>query len=181
MKKQLMAAAAVASISVAGLGAGVANAASSTSSTTSHPMSGLVDALATKFNLNKGEVQKVVDEQRTTMEAQRETEVKTEVVKLVTDGKISQAQADAINAKRAELTAARETNHDSMKDKTDAERKTARDAQKSALETWAKENNISNQYLRYVIGHGGPGRHGDRGGPDQQNDDSSSPTSTNTN
>ena len=49
-----------------------------------------------KFNLSKDEVQKVVDEQHATMQAERETQVKADVAKLVTDGKITQAQADAI-------------------------------------------------------------------------------------
>lgn len=175
MKKQLIAAAAVATIGIAGLGAGVANAASSTSTNT-NPMSGLVDAIATKFNLSKDEVQKVVDEQHATMQAERETQVKADVAKLVTDGKITQAQADAINTKRAELQKTRDAKRDTMKDKTDAERKAARDAEKTALETWAKDNGIDTQYLKYVIGHGGPGG---KGGPGHKHEGSLDSSTTN--
>lgn len=165
MKKQLLAAGIATTIGIAGIGAGAASAATSNNSKTD-PMSSLVDKLATKFNLNKADVQQVFDEQRTTMEAERETKVKESVAKLVTDGKITQAQADAINAKRAELQKQREASKDSMKDKTKAERKTEMDQRKTELESWAKQQGIDTQYLRYVMGgghgHGGPG--GPRGG-----------------
>ena len=164
-----MVAAAAATIGIAGLGAGVAQAATSSDSTTNtNPMSSLVDKLATKFNLNKTEVQAVFDEQKATMNAERETKVKAEVAKLVTDKKITQAQADLIDAKRAELEKERETNKDSFKDLTQTERKAKMDERKATLEAWAKENGIDTQYLRYVQGGGrghGPGGHGGPGGP----------------
>ncbi len=162
MKKHLVIAASVATIGLAGLGAGVAHAATS-SSTKADPMSSLVDKIATKFNLNKSEVQQVFDAQKTEMQAQRETEVKADVAKLVTDGKITQAQADLINAKREELEKQRETDRASFDSMSDADRKTAMDKKKTDLESWAKTNGIDTQYLRYVMGgghgHGGPGGH----------------------
>ncbi len=163
MKKQLIAAGLVATIGIAGLGAGAANAETSASASTD-PMSGLVDKIASKFNLNKTEVQQVFDEQKTAMHAEREQKVKDQVAKLVTDGKITTAQADAINAKRAELEKEREANKDSFKDKTEEERKAEKDKRKTELETWAKEQGISTDYLRYVMGHG-PGGPGGHGGP----------------
>ncbi len=162
MKKHLVIAATAATIGIAGLGAGVAHAATNSDSTTStSPMSGLVDKLASKFNLNKAEVQQVFDEQKATMNAERETKVKEAVAKLVTDKKITQAQADLINAKRESLEKERETNKDSFTDLTQDERKAKMDEKKTALESWAKDNGIDTQYLRYVMGgghgHGGPG------------------------
>lgn len=174
MKKQLAIAGLVAGIATAGVtGVGIANAAT-TSTTSTNPMSSLVDAIASKFNLNKSDVQAVFDAQRTQMQAEREAQIKEEVAQLVTDGKITQAQADKINAKRAELQKKREANKDSTK--TREEMKTEMDAKKTELEQWAKDNGISTDYLRYVMGggrgHGGPGFGGIR--PDD-------PSSTNAN
>ena len=101
---------------------------------------------------------------RRKMEAERETQVKADVAQLVTDGKITQAQADKINAKRAELQKEREANKDTTK--TREEMKTEMDAKKTELEQWAKDNGINTDYLRYVMGgghgHGGPGFGGEK-------------------
>jgi hypothetical protein len=178
MRKRLAVAAMAATIGLAGLGAGVAHAATTNSTTKTDPMSGLVDAIATKFNLNKSDVQQVFDTQKTQMEANRETKIKAEVAQLVTDGKITQAQADLINAKRAELQKQREADKTSFDTMTDTERKAAMDKQKTDLESWAKQNNIDTQYLRYVIGGGhGHGTGGPRGAMDGNGLTTSSSTS----
>ncbi len=173
MKKQLLAAGVATVIGVTGLGAGVAHAATS-SEENDGPMSSLVSAIATKFNLDKTQVQEVFDAQREAMEKEREEKVQTELKQLVTDGKLTQAQADAITAKRTELETQREANKDSMKDLSSDERKAKMDEQKTALEAWAKEQGISTEYLRYVMGHG-PGGHGGPGrGRDQATSDTNS-------
>jgi hypothetical protein len=162
MRKHLVIAATAATIGITGLGAGIAQAATnSDSSTKTDSMSNLVEAVANKFNLNKTEVQQVFDEQKVEMQAEHEQNIKEQIAKLVTDGKISQAQVDAINAKRAELQQEREANKDKFQSMTEDERKTERDQHKTDLEAWAKENNIDTKYLRFVMGgqgHG-PGRH----------------------
>ena len=134
-------------------------------------MSSLVDAIAGKFNLNKTDVQAVFDEQHSKMEATREAEVKAEIAQLVKDGKLTQAQADAILAKRAELDKERDTNRTADQNLTDAERQAKRDERRKALDKWAADNNIPIEY-RYLLkgghgghgGHGSGGRHGERGG-----------------
>ena len=100
--KKVIIASSIAALGVTGLAGGAVFATANSTSGTD-PMSGLVSAIATKFNLKKDNVQKVFDEQRTQMETQREQEVKDQVAQLVKDGKLTQAQADKINAKRAEL------------------------------------------------------------------------------
>lgn len=170
MKKHLAAAVLVTGIASAGLvGASVANAATTTNG--ANPMSSLVDAIAGKFNLNKTDVQAVFDEQHSKMEATREAEVKAEIAQLVKDGKLTQAQADAILAKRAELDKERDTNRTADQNLTDAERQAKRDERRKALDKWAADNNIPIEY-RYLLkgghgghgGHGSGGRHGERGG-----------------
>lgn len=167
MKKQLAIAGLVAGITTAGItGVGIANAATDTSTTNTNPMSSLVDAIASKFNLNKSEVQAVFDTQRSQMEANREAEAKEQVAQAVTDGKITQSQADQINAKRAELQEEREARKDTAPTKSREEMKSEMDAKRTELEQWAKDNGISTEYLRFVMGgehgHGGPGFGGER-------------------
>lgn len=181
MRKALVTAGILTVVSAASLtGMGIANAATSTS-TSSDPMSSLVDAIASKFNLNKSDVQSVFDEQRTKMEAQREQEAKDQVAQLVTDGKLSQAQADAINTKRAELEKERETNRSSGQNKTQAERKAEMESRKTALDTWLKDNGISTDYAYLLMGGRGHGP-GEPGGPRGGNSSGtqSNPTSTST-
>lgn len=174
MNKPLVAAAVTGAVGVATVaGLGVASAATTnsttgstaTSSTTkTDPMSGLIDALVSKFNLKKADVQAVFDAQRTKMDAQRETEVKAEVSQLVTDGKLTQAQADAINTKRAELEKQRETDRTTMDSKTDTERKNAMDAKRTELDSWLKDQGIDTQYAYLLMGGRGHGGHGSHNG-----------------
>ena len=84
MKKQLAIAGIVAGIATAGVtGVGIASAAT-TSTNSTNPASSLVDAIASKFNLKKTDVQAVFDEQKTKNEAEREAKIKEEVAPLVT-------------------------------------------------------------------------------------------------
>ena len=175
MKKHLLVAGAVTTVGLAGLaGATVANAETNSTSST-NPMSSLVDAISSKFNLNKTDVQKVFDEQRTKMEAEREQEVKDQVAQLVKDGKLTQDQADKINAKRAELEKEREAQRTADQNLNESERQAKReemrtqmDAKKTELDTWLKDNGIDTQYAYLLMGgrggHGGPGgmHRGDR-------------------
>lgn len=166
MKRQLVAVGIATAVSVTGLaGMGIANAATDSTSST-NPMSSMVDAIATKFNLNKSDVQAVFDSQHTKMEASREADVKADVAQLVTDGKLTQDQADKINAKRAELEKEREANKPSATDTTTTreQRKVEMDAKRTELETWAKDNGIDTTYLKYVMGGGHGHGHGEPGG-----------------
>lgn len=179
MRKALVTAGIVTAVSAASLtGIGIANAATSTS-TSSDPMSSLVDAIASKFNLNKSDVQSVFDEQRTQMEAQREQKAKDQVAQLVTDGKLTQAQADAINTKRAELEKEREANRSTDQTKTQAERKAEMESRRTTLDTWLKDNGISTDYAYLLMGGRGHGP-GGPGGPRDANSNSTQPSSTST-
>lgn len=163
MKKALVAAGIVTAVGVASIsGLGMANAATDNSNGNG-PMSGLIDAIATKFNLDKDEVQTVFNEQRTVMEAEREQDAKDTVAQLVTDGKLTQAQADAINAKRAELEVQREAERSSGDAKTPEERKATREVHRTELDKWLSDNNISEDYAYLLMGERGHG--GGPGGP----------------
>lgn len=164
MKKHLVAAGIVAATATAGV-AGLSSAYAETASTTNHdPMSSLVQAVATKFNLKTADVQAVFDAQRTQMHQQREQAVKDQIAGLVKDGKLTQTQADKLNAKRTELEAERDSNRAAMQGKTAAERRAAVQEHKTELDTWLKDNGISTDYAYLLMGGHGRG-HGGPGGP----------------
>lgn len=182
MKKQLITAGIVAAAATTTGFVGVGIASAQTGESSTNPMSQLVDSIAKKFNLNKDEVQKVFDENQATREQERETATKEKVAKLVTDGKLTQEQADKINAKRAELTKQRAADRTSMQNLSDGERKTKMDEHRTALDTWLKENNISTEYGYLVMGggrgHGGPGGPGGRDSEGRMDKSSSQTTTT---
>ncbi len=161
MKKNLMIAATVATIGLSGLGAaGLASAATDSSSRTSGNSS-LVDKLVAKFGLKKADVQAVFDAERTEREAARTQKIADKLAAGVTAGTITQAQSDAITAKVKELQATHDTNRDKFKDMTNAERKTAMEAERTAMKTWITENDIPDEFARLLRKggmHGGPGR-----------------------
>ena len=161
-------------LGLTGIGLGVSHAASSTDTTTTqstnaaasrpNPMQSLITAIAQKFNLSTTDVQAVFDEQHTQMEAQHKAEEATRLAAAVANGTLTQAQADAITVKKAELESAREANKDTFQNLTPTEREAKMTAERDALKAWATENNIPEQYLMFLGGgHGGRNGHGDRG------------------
>ena len=114
--------------------------------------SSLVDQLVSKFNLNKDDVQEVFDASHTEQENQAQNNQAEKLAAAVTDGKITQDQADKITAKLAEMKTERENNRDAMADKTEAEREESMELKKTELSTWAKENDIDISYLRMTNG-----------------------------
>ncbi len=114
-------------------------------------MNSFVNAIATKFNLKAADVQAVVDQtitsERTTMEAKRLQNEATRLAKAVTDGKLTQTQADLVKAKHAEM----KTFMDSLKNKTQSEKMTAMKTQMDSLKQWATTNNIP---LNFIQGAG---------------------------
>ncbi len=122
----------------------------------------IVDKIASKFNLNKTDVQKVFDENRTAHQAERTQAEKDKLAALVSAGTLTQAQADKITAKHAEMKAAMDADRSAMQSKTEAERKAAMDAKKAELDKWAADNGID---AKYVMPGGGMGGGRGPGGP----------------
>ncbi len=118
-------------------------------------MSSLVQKLAAKFNLNKDEVQKVFDEDRTAHEAEREQKLSERLQKLVDAGTITSAQKTAIENKLKELREERQADREEMKDLSDSERQSKMDEKRNELEGWAQEQGIDLTKLKGVFG--GPG------------------------
>ena len=77
-----------------GLAATGATAVFAADATPQNPMSGLVNAIATKFNLNAADVEAVVRAEFEARRAEMEAKMKEHLATLVKEGKITQAQAD---------------------------------------------------------------------------------------
>jgi polyhydroxyalkanoate synthesis regulator phasin len=161
LNKTLLVGATIVSLGASSVvGMGLAHAA-----TTSANQDSLVDKIASKFNLNKSDVQKVFDDDRTAHQAEREHKMKERLDQAVKDGKLTQAQADKLIAKHEELEATRQANRDAMKDKTEAERKAAMGAERTAYKQWLTDNGIPAEFGMM----GGHGRMGGPGGPPSAN------------
>ncbi|MDB5163616.1 MAG: hypothetical protein JWS12_233 [Candidatus Saccharibacteria bacterium] len=136
--------------------ASLAGAASvSAASSTTGGSSSLVDKIAAKFNLNKNDVKAVFDQNRTDHQAAMDAQAETDLSKAVTDGKLTADQKSKILAKRAELKTQRAANRGAAQTKSAAERQAAMQTRQTELATWAKDNNIPTDYLRYVSGGSG--------------------------
>lgn len=129
------------------------------SNMSSDPQSSLIDKIASTFNIDKSKLQTVFDEDREAREAAREKEQAAKLQTLVDNGTITSAQKTVIEKKIAELKSQREANRDTMKDLTDDERKAKMDEERTALETWAKEQSLDLSKLKGIL-CGGPGAHG---------------------
>ena len=160
-------------LGVAAVSAGTFNASTAYASTTNTMspeanrtahITNLVNALAQKFNLNSTEVKTVVDtvmaSEKASKQAERDKNLAERLAKAVSEGKITQAQSALITAKIQET----KTFMESMKNKTNAERKTAMAAYKTNIEAWATANNIPKEFLNMSgmkqmkgKGHGGFG------------------------
>lgn len=134
----------------------------SAASNTDHQDS-LVSKIATKFNVNKEDVQKLFDEERAARQAEHEKEVSDRLQKLVDAGTITADQKTAIEDKLKELKASREAERENMKNLTEEERKAKMDAKRTELENWAKEQGLDLSKLSGIFG--GPHGHGGPNGP----------------
>ena len=125
------------------LALGAVWAAEAYAGTAFNPREGLVSAIAQKFNLNAGDVQQVFNQHKEQMKTGREERFKENLSARVSNGNLTQEQADKIIAKRAELESQMEARRNSGTRPTAEEAKT----QMNSLKQWAEENNIPLQYL----------------------------------
>jgi Na+-transporting NADH:ubiquinone oxidoreductase subunit NqrC len=130
----------------------------------------IANAIANKFDLNVSDVQTVIDDTIAAddqeMEKNRPARVDP-LVQAVKDGKLSQAQADLITAKREEMKTSMKNLKDMTREQMVATMKTRTDF----LKQWATDNGIPEQYIMPFggLGHGrgqgkgpgGPGFNGD--------------------
>lgn len=177
LKRTLAISAAVLGLGLTGLGA-VGAVSAATTSTDASTNSSLVEKIASKFGLDKNKVQAVFDEDRDERRSEMKEKRLEELKQAVTDGKLTQAQADHITSVWNEIENL--MGDGSPKDASDA----TRDAIKQKmddLKTWAEEQNLD---LKEIGGLGGPrGGHGGPGfgGPRGESSGSTSSSSAQTN
>lgn len=128
-------------LTVAGMGAVSAQGSNSNS---------LVDKLSSKFNLNKSEVQKVFDEEHTARAAEHKQKLEERLTQAVKNGKITEDQKGKILAKFDE----EKTFRDSLKDKSEDERKAAMKQHRLDMQQWAADNDIDLRMI-HLGPHGG--------------------------
>jgi Skp family chaperone for outer membrane proteins len=151
MKKILLTTAAVGVLGVSSIaGVGIASAYQGSGDHDS-----LISKIAEKFNLDASEVQQVFDEEHAAREAEMKQELKSKLDQAVSDGKLTQEQADQLFAKKQELADFRHT----LADKTPEERREALKTKHQEFKQWAEDNGIDLSALKDYIGGGfGPGR-----------------------
>ncbi len=116
----------------------------------------MVAAIAQKFNLNQSDVQTVFDEQRSKHQAEMKSQMESKLTQAVADGKITEAQKQAIL-----------THHDAMKDSrpnrgefqnlTEEQRKAKMDERRAEMDAWLSQNGLTQEKLQEVMGHRGMG------------------------
>lgn len=116
----------------------------------------LVAAIAQKFNLNQADVQTVFDEERNKREIEMRQQMEAKLTQAVTDGKITEAQKNAIITKFSDMKKDR-PNPEEFKNLTAEQRKAKMEERKTEMENWAKENGIDLQTLQGLIGRRGRG------------------------
>lgn len=159
-KNLLLAAGAMSTLGVASFAGVTAVSAQSNDS----GQTGMIDAISSKFNLNKDEVKQVFEQQHEEREVERQEMREARLQKLVDNGTITAEQKNVIEAKLAELKNSHESNKDSMKDLTPEQRKAKHDERKTELEDWAKANNLDLAKLKGIFMGRHEGHH--RGGPE---------------
>ncbi len=126
----------------------------------------LIQELATRFNLNKDDVQAFFDQkhaaQRTEMEAKMKERVEDQLTKAVAAGRITEVQKAAILAKAAELRTKAE---EAMKTTDETQRKAKLDALRAETEQWLKDQGLDKRQVPFLLmgGHPGMGHPGGRG------------------
>jgi hypothetical protein len=141
MRKALLAAGAITTLSLAGV-VGV-NSAAAHNGSNEVGISNLVSKIAEKFNLDEDEVQVVFDEEREARQAEHQQKLEERLSQAVEDGNITEDQKSAILEKLAEL----HSEHESLKDLGPEERRDAMKDKRDELKQWANDNDIPLRYL----------------------------------
>ncbi len=141
------------------LGATTFGAVSTFAQTNEGFQSSLIQKIAQRFNLNQADVQQVFDQNKTHRRNQRQQNLTDKLTQAVKEGKITEAQKQAIIAKFADL----KNNRADFKNLTPDQRKQAMDQKKTDMHSWATQNGIDLDTLKSILGGPGMGMGGMRG------------------
>lgn len=110
------------------------------------PMQDLVKKIAERFHLNEADVQKVFDEVHDEHKAEMEKKVEERLSEAVKNGKITEAQKNAILEKHKEIRAF----HESLKDLSPEEMKTKMQEFHKNLNSWWESQGIPEDVRREI-------------------------------
>lgn len=138
-------------------GAAAIGAAGINAQTSTQSHSGLIDAIAQKFGLDKAKVQSTVEEYHKTRQEQRKKVMQDKIEEKLTaevkNGKITEVQKQTILKKIAEIKSS--VNFESLKNMTPSERMKLLKDKKAELITWAQSQGIDPSYVMFGFGRGG--------------------------
>ncbi len=112
----------------------------------------IVAAVAAKFNLNQSDVQAVFDEQKTKHHAELKAAMDQKLTQAVTDGKITEAQKQAIITHFSEMKEKR-VGPGQFKEMTGEERKAFHEQKQAEMDAWLSQNGLTREVLQDVMGH----------------------------
>lgn len=145
---------------------GAGNAYAQDTTARSNIFSTLVEKIAATFKLDKAKVQEVVTQVETDHRTERQAEMKKlqdeRLSELVTEGKITEAQKQALIKKQAEMKA--QYSSDAFKNMTQEQRSAVMEKHRAEMKTWAESQGIDSQYLMQGKGGRGFGMKGGFGG-----------------
>ncbi len=116
------------------------------------PFQSVISKIAQKFNLNEADVKAVFDEDMNARHEEMKKQMEEKLTQAVKDGKITEAQKQAIQEKFAQPfmvkfkpTAGQEMSEEEMK--------TMHEQKKSEMDAWLSQNGLTHETLREVMGH----------------------------
>lgn len=150
MKKTILIPAAAVAITIATIvGASAVNA-----QTPSQTKQAIVQKLSQRFGLKEADVQAVFDEDHIQHQQQMQAHLEDKLSQAVKDGKITEAQKQAILTKLTQLRSNKQANRQNFKNMTPEQRKAAMEKERADLQTWAQSQGINLQNLPGIFGHG---------------------------
>jgi polyhydroxyalkanoate synthesis regulator phasin len=144
-KKVLLTALALAGAVTVG-GVALTSSVQAASDDATHP---LVQQLAERFNLNPDDVEQFMQDHREQRRAERHARMEEHLTEAVTNGTITEAQKQALLAKKEEMRA----QHEAIKDLPQDERRDAHRQLREEMKEWAESQGIDLQSL--MEDHGG--------------------------
>lgn len=102
----------------------------------------LVQKIAQKLGVDETKVQKAFDEVYQERRQEMESRFEESLTTAISEGKITEEQKSLILKKHEEISLARQSDMESMKDKAPEERRQAMQKEREEMEAWAKENGI---------------------------------------
>lgn len=123
----------------------------------------IIERIASRFNLNKDDVQGVFNEQFKAHQEEMTQRFETRLSEAVSKGTITEEQKSLILAKHEELQKERETNLEARRNMTPEERRADAEKHRDEMKAWAESNNIPSELVGIGMRDGAHGRGGGMG------------------